>query len=64
MNTTEDANVDLQKDGKYFVPAWSISVLAGCNMEIYNTAKVLKLRIDQLFVQLILFHAYLVIYIG
>lgn len=36
----EDANVDLQKDGKYFVPAWSVSILDGCNKEIYNTAKV------------------------
>uniref|UniRef100_A0A2N9I5M6 Beta-galactosidase n=1 Tax=Fagus sylvatica TaxID=28930 RepID=A0A2N9I5M6_FAGSY len=36
----EDANVDLQKDGKYAVPAWSVSILDGCNKEIYNTAKV------------------------
>jgi len=36
----EDANVDLQKDGKYLVPAWSVSILDGCNKEIYNTAKV------------------------
>ncbi|KAL5576087.1 hypothetical protein UlMin_017786 [Ulmus minor] len=36
----EDAVVDLQKDGKYWVPAWSVSVLDGCNKEVFNTAKV------------------------
>ncbi|KAK3006998.1 hypothetical protein RJ639_017059, partial [Escallonia herrerae] len=40
LNTTQDANIDLQKDGKYFVPAWSVSILEGCNKEIHNTAKV------------------------
>jgi hypothetical protein len=44
-NTTEDAHVDLKQDGKYFVPAWSVSILAGCNKEIYNTAKVKGLLI-------------------
>ncbi|XP_059431698.1 beta-galactosidase [Corylus avellana] len=39
-NTTEDAHVDLKQDGNYFVPAWSVTILAGCNKEIYNTAKV------------------------
>ncbi|KAH9752853.1 Beta-galactosidase 7 [Citrus sinensis] len=39
-NTSQDANVDLQQDGKYFVPAWSVSILHGCNKEVYNTAKV------------------------
>ncbi|OMP02014.1 Glycoside hydrolase, family 35 [Corchorus capsularis] len=32
--------MDLQQDGHYFVPAWSVTVLGGCNKEIYNTAKV------------------------
>ncbi|KAK9275071.1 hypothetical protein L1049_022329 [Liquidambar formosana] len=40
QNKTADANIDLQQDGKYTVPAWSVSILAGCNKEIYNTAKV------------------------
>ncbi|OMO87871.1 hypothetical protein CCACVL1_08712 [Corchorus capsularis] len=40
VNETQDANIDLQQDGKYIVPAWSVSVLGGCNKEIYNTAKV------------------------
>ncbi|XP_057443575.1 beta-galactosidase 15-like [Lotus japonicus] len=35
-----DANVDLQQDGKYFVPAWSVTILDGCNKEVFNTAKV------------------------
>jgi len=35
-----DGNVDLQNDGKYFVPAWSVTVLDGCNKEVFNTAKV------------------------
>ncbi|KAL0541096.1 hypothetical protein IC582_021127 [Cucumis melo] len=33
-----DATIDLQADEKYFVPAWSVSILDGCN-EVYNTAK-------------------------
>ena len=37
---SHDANVDLQQDGKYFVPAWSVSILENCNKEVYNTAKV------------------------
>ncbi|KAK3012857.1 hypothetical protein RJ639_008820 [Escallonia herrerae] len=40
LNTTQDANIDLQKDGKCFVPAWSVSILKGCNKEIYNSAKI------------------------
>ncbi|KAK3012130.1 hypothetical protein RJ639_011754 [Escallonia herrerae] len=40
LNTTQDAHIDLQKDGKYFVPAWSVSILEGCNKEIYNSAKI------------------------
>ncbi|OMO93581.1 hypothetical protein COLO4_16849 [Corchorus olitorius] len=40
VNETQDASIDLQQDGKYIVPAWSVSVLGGCNKEIYNTAKV------------------------
>ncbi|KAK7251322.1 hypothetical protein RIF29_34403 [Crotalaria pallida] len=27
-------------DGKYFVPAWSVTILDGCNKEVFNTAKV------------------------
>ncbi|KAF2287083.1 hypothetical protein GH714_038061 [Hevea brasiliensis] len=37
---TEDATVDLQQDGNYSVPAWSVSILQGCNKEIFNSAKV------------------------
>jgi hypothetical protein len=33
-------DVDLQQDGKYFVPAWSVSILQDCNKETYNTGKV------------------------
>lgn len=41
LNTTNDANIDLKKDGNsYFVPAWSVSILNGCNKEVFNTAKV------------------------
>ncbi|KAF6154245.1 hypothetical protein GIB67_036463 [Kingdonia uniflora] len=39
-NKTNDQTVELQDDGKFFAPAWSISILEGCNKEIYNTAKV------------------------
>ncbi|XWS49458.1 hypothetical protein CRYUN_Cryun12cG0005400 [Craigia yunnanensis] len=39
-NQTEEANVDLQQDGKFVIPAWSVSILNGCKNEIYNTAKV------------------------
>ena len=39
-NTTQDANVDLQADGNYSVPAWSVSILQNCSKEIYNTAKI------------------------
>uniref|UniRef100_A0A9I9DHU5 Beta-galactosidase beta-sandwich domain-containing protein n=1 Tax=Cucumis melo TaxID=3656 RepID=A0A9I9DHU5_CUCME len=35
-----DATIDLQANGKYFVPAWSVSILDGCNKEVYNTLKV------------------------
>ena len=35
-----DATIDLQADGKYFVPAWSVSILDGCNKEVFNTAKI------------------------
>eukprot|EP00258_Populus_trichocarpa_P013592 XP_002324727.3 beta-galactosidase 7 [Populus trichocarpa] len=36
----EEANVDLGQDGKYSLPAWSVTILQDCNKEIYNTAKV------------------------
>ncbi|KAJ1407393.1 Glycoside hydrolase, family 35 [Sesbania bispinosa] len=37
---TYDAEVDLQQDGKYYVPAWSVSILQDCKKEVFNTAKV------------------------
>ncbi|XP_043710768.1 beta-galactosidase-like [Telopea speciosissima] len=39
-DTKQDLNIELGKNGKYFLPAWSVSLLADCNKEIYNTAKV------------------------
>ncbi|XP_031374014.1 beta-galactosidase-like [Punica granatum] len=39
-STNATANVDLQQDGKYNLPPWSVSILIGCNLEIYNTARV------------------------
>ncbi|XP_022961111.1 beta-galactosidase 7-like [Cucurbita moschata] len=39
-DASNDATIDLQTDGKYFVPAWSVTILDGCNKEVYNTAKV------------------------
>jgi len=38
-HNSKDAEVDLQQDGKYYVPAWSMSLLQDCNKEVYNTAK-------------------------
>lgn len=35
----KDVTVDLQADDKYFVPPWSMSILDGCNKEVYNTVK-------------------------
>ncbi|KAJ1407400.1 Glycoside hydrolase, family 35 [Sesbania bispinosa] len=35
-----DVEVDLQQDGKYYVPAWSVSILQDCKKEAFNTAKV------------------------
>ncbi|KAJ7950525.1 Beta-galactosidase [Quillaja saponaria] len=40
VDQSKDANIDLQQDGKYFVPAWSVTVLNDCNNEVYNTAKI------------------------
>ncbi|XP_054776094.1 beta-galactosidase 7-like [Prosopis cineraria] len=38
---SQDATVDLPNGGgKFFVPAWSVSILENCSKEIYNTAKV------------------------
>ncbi|XP_057443397.1 beta-galactosidase-like [Lotus japonicus] len=37
---SQDAQVDLQQNGKYNVPAWSVSILQDCNKEVFNTAKV------------------------
>ncbi|KAL2326191.1 hypothetical protein Fmac_025249 [Flemingia macrophylla] len=39
INNNQDANVDLQQDGKYIVPSWSVTILNGCNKEVFNTAK-------------------------
>ncbi|KAK7251323.1 hypothetical protein RIF29_34404 [Crotalaria pallida] len=39
-DANKDANVELMQDGKYFVPAWSVTILDGCNKEVFNTAKV------------------------
>ncbi|GLT74321.1 hypothetical protein SLA2020_461260 [Shorea laevis] len=39
IDKSKDANIDLEQGRKYFVPAWSVSFLDGCNKEIYNTAK-------------------------
>ena len=36
----EPININLQNDGSFWLPAWSVSILDGCNKEIYNTAKV------------------------
>ncbi|KAG0493724.1 hypothetical protein HPP92_004718 [Vanilla planifolia] len=38
-NTTADATLEFEGN-KYFLPAWSISVLPDCKQEVYNTAKV------------------------
>ncbi|KAI9080626.1 hypothetical protein K1719_037383 [Acacia pycnantha] len=40
-NEHQDAYIDL-KDGndKYFVPAWSVTILDNCSREVFNTAKV------------------------
>ncbi|KAL2325710.1 hypothetical protein Fmac_024768 [Flemingia macrophylla] len=40
INNNQDANVDLQQDGKYIVPSWSVTILNGCNKEVFNTTKV------------------------
>ncbi|AES95309.1 beta-galactosidase-like protein [Medicago truncatula] len=39
-NTDLGARVDLKNDGVYIVPAWSVSIINGCNQEVFNTAKV------------------------
>ncbi|KAK7273442.1 hypothetical protein RIF29_14492 [Crotalaria pallida] len=36
----KDAKIDLQQDGSYYVPAWSVTILEGCSKEVFNTAKV------------------------
>ncbi|KAK7305146.1 hypothetical protein VNO77_43046 [Canavalia gladiata] len=40
INNNLDVTVDLQGDGKHLVPAWSVTILDGCNKEVFNTAKV------------------------
>lgn len=39
-HNSKDVEVDLQQDGKYHVPSWSVSILQDCNKEVFNTAKV------------------------
>ncbi|XP_030491853.2 beta-galactosidase 15 [Cannabis sativa] len=40
-NTEGDPiNVNLNNDGVYWVPSWSVTLLRNCNSEIYNTAKI------------------------
>lgn len=39
------AFVDLQQDGKYNLPPWSVSILQGCNFEVFNTAKVIHWQV-------------------
>ncbi|KAL2322685.1 hypothetical protein Fmac_027064 [Flemingia macrophylla] len=39
-NSNADASVNLKQDGKYFLPAWSVTILDGCTKEVFNTAKV------------------------
>ncbi|KAJ4973802.1 hypothetical protein NE237_006976 [Protea cynaroides] len=40
INDNKDVTVDLQNYGHYFLPAWSVSILADCNKEVYNSAMV------------------------
>ncbi|KAJ4959521.1 hypothetical protein NE237_026632 [Protea cynaroides] len=40
VNDNKDATVDFQNNGSYFLPAWSVSILADCSTEVYNSAKV------------------------
>ncbi|TYG91058.1 hypothetical protein ES288_A12G232800v1 [Gossypium darwinii] len=39
-NQIEEATVVLEEGNIFVVPAWSVSILGGCNKEIFNTAKV------------------------
>ncbi|KAK6236590.1 hypothetical protein SCA6_011927 [Theobroma cacao] len=39
VNGQNDVDVDLDQDGKYFVPAWSVGIFQNGNKEIYNSAK-------------------------
>lgn len=47
-NQIEEATVVLEEGNIFVVPAWSVSILGGCNKEIFNTAKV----------ETLFFHAY------
>ncbi|KAJ0030606.1 hypothetical protein Pint_13545 [Pistacia integerrima] len=38
-DNSSDSNVDLGQDGKFFLPAWSVTFLQNGNMEVFNTAK-------------------------
>ncbi|OMO67150.1 hypothetical protein CCACVL1_20761 [Corchorus capsularis] len=40
VNGQDDTTFDLQQDGQFFVPAWSVTILQNCNKEIYNSAKI------------------------
>ncbi|MCI14558.1 beta-galactosidase 7-like, partial [Trifolium medium] len=39
-HNSKDAQVELYPNTKYYVPAWSVSILQNCQDEIFNTAKV------------------------
>ncbi|KAL9441994.1 hypothetical protein AB3S75_020488 [Citrus x aurantiifolia] len=39
-DNTGDYTADLGEDGKFFVPAWSVTFLQNCSKEVYNTAKI------------------------
>ncbi|OMO91833.1 hypothetical protein COLO4_18061 [Corchorus olitorius] len=40
VNGQTDTTFDLQQDGQFFVPAWSVTILQNCNKEIFNSAKI------------------------
>ncbi|KAL5697624.1 Beta-galactosidase 7 [Ranunculus cassubicifolius] len=40
ISPTNNVDVVLIGAGKYSLPAWSVSILANCSTEVYNTAKV------------------------
>ncbi|PNX89920.1 beta-galactosidase 7-like protein, partial [Trifolium pratense] len=40
VHNSKDAQVELYPNIKYYVPAWSVSILKNCQVEIFNTANV------------------------